>query len=96
MKLVSITPFIAIFVLGIAVFTASPSLDKRVDLTQWKTNQQILLLIESCQDGQLNTDMCESKIPTILDECKSFHVLACDDQRLVGILNKGHAKIGMD
>ncbi|GEM_PF-2139757 len=95
MKLASISPFIAILILGIAVFASHSTLNQKIDLTQWKSNQQILLLIENCQDGQLDADACQSKIPTVLDQCKSFHVLACDDDRLTGLLNTGHAKVGI-
>ena len=95
MKPVSIAPFIAILILGIAIFTANPSAVHRTDMAQWKSNQEILLLIENCQDGQLGIDKCESKIPSVLEQCKSFHVLACDDQRLANLLNFGHPKVGM-
>lgn len=67
---------------------------QKMDISQWKSNQQILLLIENCQDGQIGMDQCQSKIPTVLDQCKSFHVLACDDERLAALLNVGHAKVG--
>ena len=96
MNYASTTPFIAILILGIAVFSANPSPTQRTDLSQWKSNQQILLLIENCQDGQIGMGECVSKIPPILDQCKSFHVLACDDQRLLILLNSEHTKIGID
>lgn len=85
MKLISMTPFIAVIVLGFAVFTSHPSSVHGNDLAEWKSNQQILLLIENCQSGILHSETCKSRIPTILDECKSFHVLACDDKRLVNL-----------
>ncbi len=89
MKWISTSPFFAILLLGIAVFAAHPSLEQRVDLSEWKNNQKILLLIENCQDGQLSQSECESEVPLVLDQCKSSHVLACDDKRLGYILNLG-------
>ena len=95
MKVVSISPFFAIVILGIAVFAGHSSFNQKIDLTQWKSNQQILLLIENCEDGQMDMDSCKTKIPTVLDQCRDFHVLACDDSRLLGLLNSGNAQIGI-
>ncbi|MDE1861651.1 MAG: hypothetical protein KGI33_01935 [Thaumarchaeota archaeon] len=89
----SISPFVAVIILGIAVFSSHQSLDRAIDLTQWKANQRILLLIENCQDGQMSPDACQVQIPSVLDHCRTFHVLACDDQRLTGLLNRWHANV---
>ncbi|HJU14624.1 MAG TPA: hypothetical protein VJ792_09240 [Candidatus Nitrosotalea sp.] len=96
MKFASISPFIAVIILGIAVFAGHPMLDRSVDMTQWKANQQILLLIENCQDGHMSASSCKEQLPTVLDQCRSFHVLACDDDRLAGLLNPGHNRVGME
>ncbi len=93
MKLISTSPFLAILLLGIFVFAAHPSSEQRVDLTHWKSNQKILLLIENCQDGQLSSTICKSEAPRVLDDCKSLHVLACDDKRLEDILSVGTSKL---
>lgn len=93
MKASSLTPFIAIAILGLAVFSASPSIDKRVDMRQWRINQQILLLIENCQSGQVSMDSCRTEIPVVLDKCRTFHVLACDDQRLVELIEPSHVDV---
>ncbi len=96
MKLASITPFIAISILGIAVFSGHSALNRSVDLTQWRNNQQILLLIENCQDGQITMSDCKEQIPNVLDQCRAIHVLACDDERLAGILHSGDIKVGIE
>lgn len=96
MKLASITPFIAISILGIAVFSGQPVLNHKIDLTQWRSNQQILLLIENCQDGQLSASACSEKIPDVLDQCRAVHVLACDDSRLEALAGAGHLRVGIE
>lgn len=83
-------------ILGIAVFAGHPMLDHSVDMSQWKANQQILLLIENCQDGHTSASSCTAQIPVVLDQCRSFHVLACDDSRLEGLANPGHSKVGIE
>lgn len=75
---------------------ANPTPAQKIDITQWRSNQRILMLIENCQDGQISMRECQTDIPTIFDQCKLSHVLACDDDRLVGLLNAAHAKIGID
>lgn len=95
MKIASMSPFFAIIILGVAVFAGHSSFNQKIDLSQWKSNQQILLLIENCEDGQMDMGSCKAKIPTVLDQCKSFHVLACDDNRLLDLLNSGNPQIGI-
>lgn len=92
-KFASTTPFIAVLILGIAIFSANPLPAQRMNLAEWKSNQQILLFIENCQDGQLGLDECKMQIPIMLDQCKTFHVLACDDERLGQILNTDHVRM---
>ena len=96
MKLASITPFIAISVLGVAVFTGHPVQDQKVDLTSWKSNQQILLFIENCQDGRLSISACREQVPAVLVQCRAAHVLACDVERLAELKSPDHFGVGTE
>ena len=93
MKIISITPFFAVAILGIAVFSAHPSLGQKNDFSEWKSNQQILLLIENCQAGQVSIEECKSRAANILEVCKTTHVLVCDDHRLLNLLDGKQVKI---
>ena len=94
LRLARLSPFIAVAVLGFSVFTGHATLNRTVDLSEWRANQQILLLIENCQDGQMSMSSCREQIPPVLDQCKESHVLACDDHRLTELLGADKIRAG--